>query len=257
MPALPFQCTRSLGRHCRAYSTRLESQRHKHIAFIGLGRMGFEMALNLFSKTLASTNDAGFVICDTVPASTQSFRDRFLAKFPGAHVRIVTTPEEYVGSDIYWIPLIISEPCPRAALASRIVITMLPSSPQVQAVYSETSGIISALKALPSTVAQNTLCIDSTTLDVDVARSVAREVNQTGAQMVDAPVSGGKFALISSGSKLMHTHRCHRCNGRHTFISRWGHQFGLSACEPYPFSHGKTDHSLRPIWCRSRSQDLQ
>jgi len=37
----------------------------------------------------------------------------------------------------------------------------------------------------------STLCIDSTTLDVEVARGVAQSVTQAGAQIVDAPVSGG------------------------------------------------------------------
>jgi 3-hydroxyisobutyrate dehydrogenase len=66
---------------------------------------------------------------------------------------------------------------------------MLPSSPQVRTVYSE--SIIPTLRQLPADVAHDTLCIDSTTLDVNVARDVARDVIQAGAQMVDAPVSGG------------------------------------------------------------------
>lgn len=36
-----------------------------------------------------------------------------------------------------------------------------------------------------------TLVIDSTTLDIDVARDVAKQVEQAGGMMVDAPVSGG------------------------------------------------------------------
>jgi len=87
-------------------------------------------------------------------------------------MRIVGTPEE-------------------AALASRTIVTMLPSSPQVRKVYSEAGGIISALKEMPETDAQSTLCIDSTTLDVEVARGVARYVTEVRAQIVDAPVSGG------------------------------------------------------------------
>jgi 3-hydroxyisobutyrate dehydrogenase len=68
---------------------------------------------------------------------------------------------------------------------------MLPSSPQVRTVYSEAAGIITTLEAMPRIDAQNTLCIDSTTLDVQVARDVAKEVVLKGAQIVDAPVSGG------------------------------------------------------------------
>jgi 3-hydroxyisobutyrate dehydrogenase len=67
---------------------------------------------------------------------------------------------------------------------------MLPSSPHVKHVYSE--SIIPSLKALPSVDIAQTLCIDSTTLDVDVARAVASEVSDIGARMVDAPVSGGE-----------------------------------------------------------------
>ena len=66
---------------------------------------------------------------------------------------------------------------------------MLPSSPQVLTVYN--NGIIPALKKLPADQAKNTLCIDSTTLDVDVARAVASDVAKLGSQIVDAPVSGG------------------------------------------------------------------
>ena len=69
---------------------------------------------------------------------------------------------------------------------------MLPSSPQVQTVYSQSTGIIPTLRTLPIAAARQTLCIDSTTLDVKVAREVASQIVQTGAQIVDAPVSGGK-----------------------------------------------------------------
>lgn len=69
---------------------------------------------------------------------------------------------------------------------------MLPSSPHVRQVYAtEAGGIISALRSLSQEDATSTLCIDSTTLDVEVARSVAREVSKIGSTMIDAPVSGG------------------------------------------------------------------
>ncbi|KAI0646903.1 6-phosphogluconate dehydrogenase [Trametes meyenii] len=68
---------------------------------------------------------------------------------------------------------------------------MLPSSPHVRNVYVEEDGIVSALRSLPPEAARSTLCIDSTTLDVEVARTVASEVERAGAAIVDAPVSGG------------------------------------------------------------------
>jgi 3-hydroxyisobutyrate dehydrogenase len=72
---------------------------------------------------------------------------------------------------------------------------MVPSSPHVREVYSGSSGIIQGLRSLHESAVRETLCIDSTTLDVDVARAVALEVNNTGAQMIDAPVSGGMSKL--------------------------------------------------------------
>ena len=52
-------------------------------------------------------------------------------------------------------------------------------------------GILSALRSLPQELIASTLCIDSTTLDVNVSRAVAGNVLAVGAKMVDAPVSGG------------------------------------------------------------------
>jgi 3-hydroxyisobutyrate dehydrogenase len=70
---------------------------------------------------------------------------------------------------------------------------MLPSSPQVKTVYSEANGVISALESLSVAELARSLFIDSTTLDVGIARNVAAEVISAGAQMVDAPVSGGTY----------------------------------------------------------------
>ena len=79
----------------------------------------------------------------------------------------------------------------RAARAAETVVTMLPSSPEVTTVYTELNGIMSALRSLTDGEREQTLVIDSTTLDVDVARRVASDVIHLGAQMIDAPVSGG------------------------------------------------------------------
>lgn len=134
--------------------------------------MGSEMAFNLFSKRYAEANGTHFVVCDAVPESASRFCDNFYGHFPGATVAIATTPEE-------------------AVLASSTIITMLPSSPHVRKVYSESSGIVSTLRLLDKEEARSTLCIDSTTLDVQVGRATAVETREAGAEMVDAPVSGG------------------------------------------------------------------
>lgn len=109
-------------------------------------------------------------MCDALPEAASSFSQSFSAAFPGSNIEIVATPEE-------------------ATLASEWIVTMLPSSAQVQTVYG--GGIIPILRTLPADLAQKTFCIDSTTLDVDVSRQVTKDVVATGACMVDAPVSGG------------------------------------------------------------------
>lgn len=90
---------------------------------------------------------------------------------------------------------------------------MLPSTPQVEAVYLDPAkGILAGLEGLPadtealsvpsnsssggSTAGIHTLLIDQTTLDPTVAMGVAKTVaerTQGKAVMVDAPVSGGGF----------------------------------------------------------------
>ena len=99
---------------------------------------------------------------------------------------------------------------------------MLPSSPQVKHVYSQ---IIPVLQKLDAGLTSKTLFIDSTTLDVNVAREIASSMVNTGAQMVDAPVSGGtQFVRMFLNTEHLQ-YRLFRCNwgqGRHFVISgRW------------------------------------
>ncbi|KZT74200.1 3-hydroxyisobutyrate dehydrogenase [Daedalea quercina L-15889] len=143
------------------------------VSFIGLGRMGSPMAYNLFSKAVAETKGGTrFVVCDARTAVSEAFASNFAKEFPGTQIDLVNSPEE-------------------ALFASQTVITMLPSTPHVRNVYAEAGGILPALLKIPREAAHATLCIDSTTLDVETARVVAASVGKLGARMVDAPVSGG------------------------------------------------------------------
>jgi len=72
------------------------SQRCKSTSFIGLGRMGREMAYNLFSKQYACETESRFVVCDAIHDSARAFCEHFRDQFPGAKISIATTPEEYV-----------------------------------------------------------------------------------------------------------------------------------------------------------------
>lgn len=57
--------------------------------------MGYEMAFNLFSRTLVeSGGSARLVVCDARPESATSFVTNFLHHFPGARIEVVASPAE-------------------------------------------------------------------------------------------------------------------------------------------------------------------
>jgi 3-hydroxyisobutyrate dehydrogenase len=65
-----------------------------------------------------------------------------------------------------------------------VVLTMLPSGTEVRQVYLGGGGVL-------DTASTDTLLIDCSTIDVDVARAVAAAAQAKGLAMLDAPVSGG------------------------------------------------------------------
>ena len=142
--------------------------------------MGREMASNLMSKTFQATKDpeTTFVVHDTFEQATTRFLTSSTSLFPGRQV------------------ITASSPAGVASLASTII-TMVPSSPQVQEVYLAERGIVEGLRSLgdPSDPSSSTLCIDCTTLDPLVAVQASDQVKRAGKEgtfdMIDAPVSGG------------------------------------------------------------------
>ncbi|KAF8906007.1 3-hydroxyisobutyrate dehydrogenase [Gymnopilus junonius] len=151
-------------------STINAASRPKTTGFIGLGRMGYQMAYNLFSKLHRQGDGSHFVVCDANPETAKLFCTNFMSAHPNAVIDFAENPEH-------------------ATMMSNRIVTMLPSSPEVKNVYSD--FVIPALRKLSVSASKETFFIDSTTLDVDIAREVASDVKQTGAQMIDAPVSGG------------------------------------------------------------------
>jgi 3-hydroxyisobutyrate dehydrogenase len=73
---------------------------------------------------------------------------------------------------------------PDAARGADVVVTMLPSSPHVRAVYMGENGLLAATKS-------GTPLIDCSTIDPLTAREVAMDARAKGCPMIDAPVSGG------------------------------------------------------------------
>jgi 3-hydroxyisobutyrate dehydrogenase len=127
----------------------------KTIGFIGLGQMGFPMAKNLVSKLKPSHCH----VYDTQSILAQQFQKE------ASNVIIAKSPAEVAGS-------------------SSLIVTMLPESHHVQAVYLGDKGILSNVKS-------GSLLIDSSTIDPTVSEQVYRACKAKQTWMVDAPVSGG------------------------------------------------------------------
>src|SRR5213595_932849 len=130
---------------------RAEGSLSMKIAFIGTGTMGQPMLSNLVKK------GHGVVAFDLVEAALE-----------GAVKRGATR----AGSAV------------EAAKAGELVITMLPSSPHVEAAYLGASGILEG-------IAKGRLCVDMSTIDPAASRRVADAAEKRGVRFIDAPVSGG------------------------------------------------------------------
>ena len=88
----------SLHQSLMKFTARLLSHaprsRANSISFVGLGRMGSEMAYNLFSKKVAEKSDSRFVVFDAVPEVAAQFTDSFRRQFNSANITIANNPEE-------------------------------------------------------------------------------------------------------------------------------------------------------------------
>ena len=76
------------------------------------------------------------------------------------------------------------------------LLSIVPDSPDVQAVYLGPGGVCEVLRP-------GTLCIDMSTIDPDVAKQVASCVRQRGGKFLDAPVSGGKTGAEAGTLTIM------------------------------------------------------
>lgn len=122
-----------------------------NIAFIGLGNMGGKMVQNLL-KTGATVY--GFDLSQTA-----------IAHFVEAGGIASDSPQN-------------------AAKNADIVITMLPAAKHVKEIYLAEDGVFTVLK-------QGSICIDSSTIDPQSIKDIAKIGAEKGIKVCDAPVSGG------------------------------------------------------------------
>ncbi len=133
------------------------------VGLIGLGIMGAPMARNLIQ--------AGFPL--TVWNRTRAKADAFAKD--GATV--AATPK---------------------ALAAEVdvVVTMVTSSPAVEAVLFGTDGVMAGARA-------GLLVVDMSTISPEVTRSIAERAAAKGVRTLDAPVSGGEVGAIEARLSIM------------------------------------------------------
>ncbi len=121
------------------------------IGFIGLGIMGQPMARNLLN--------AGY------PVRVYDIRSASVAALRKAGASEGSSPRD-------------------VASTADVVITMLPDSPDVEAVYLGPDGVFETLRP-------GMLVIDMSSIAPRVSRELAGRAEHAGADMLDAPVSGG------------------------------------------------------------------
>lgn len=133
------------------------------IGFIGLGIMGKPMSKNLLK--------AGYelVVCNRSQASVQEL------------AALGATPAKN--------PAEVAEQC-------KVIITMLPNSPQVREVCLGANGVI-------ETASEGTVVIDMSSIDPVESKAIGAELNKKGIELMDAPVSGGEPKAIDGTISVM------------------------------------------------------
>ena len=133
--------------------------------FIGIGVMGYGMAMNLRSK-IPSTSK--FVLCEI----NTTRRDQFVAEATskGQIIEIAESPRA-------------------VAEQADIVITMLPKAPHVEKVFKDPSiGLLSVAEK----PAKPKLFLECSSIDTAASVALAKDVEASAlGLMIDAPVSGG------------------------------------------------------------------
>ncbi|MHA7861173.1 2-hydroxy-3-oxopropionate reductase [Tessaracoccus sp. Y36] len=134
-----------------------------NIAFIGLGIMGLPMARNLVK--------AGHpvVAFNRSPGKVQQF-----AAEGGQGATSVA----------------------EAVKDADVIITMVPDSPDVEAVVTGDEGVFANAK-------RGAIWIDTSTIRPDVAQRLAQQATEAGIRAIDAPVSGGEAGAVEGSLSIM------------------------------------------------------
>lgn len=135
----------------------------QNVAFIGLGIMGLPMAKNLIT--------AGFHVTG-FNRSDKAIKELIAAGGHGA------------------------ESIAQAVTDADVIITMVPDSPDVEAVTTGEEGLFAHAKS-------GAIWVDNSSIRPDVAVSLAKQAREAGLRPLDAPVSGGEQGAIDGALSIM------------------------------------------------------
>ncbi|GAB1730509.1 hypothetical protein NU195Hw_g5993t1 [Hortaea werneckii] len=151
----------------------MTADRANTVGFIGLGAMGHHMLNNLITRT----KDAGkakfnFALFDVNSEAMDRIEKRHQSENPETKVIKCSSPAEI-------------------AQNASIIISMVPTGKHVREVYLGDNSVMTALNSLTQEERAATLCLDQSTIEQSVSKDVALAMRAIGADMLDAPVSGG------------------------------------------------------------------
>ncbi len=135
----------------------------ERIGFVGLGIMGGPMAKNLMEA------DYELVLYNRTKEKAE--------EIAGDGATVADSPRE-------------------VAENSDIIITMLPDSPQVEVILAGEGGVLEGL-------GEGSLVVDMSTISPVVTKVLAEKVEERGASMLDAPVSGGDVGAQQGELSIM------------------------------------------------------
>ena len=153
-----------------------------HVGFVGTGTMGLPMLTNLIKQ------GHRVVAYDVVPAALDAAAARGAARASSA-------------AD--------------AASRGEMLVTMLPSSSNVESAYLGPGGVLEGAK-------RDLLCVDMSTIDPNVSRRVAAALASKGVRFIDAPVSGGSVGAENATLAIMAGGAAEDVNAARPILSAMG-----------------------------------
>ncbi|KAK5390412.1 hypothetical protein LTS13_000493 [Exophiala xenobiotica] len=163
------------------------SSQENAVAFIGLGVMGYNMAVNLRTKM---PKEQTLVVCDVSEAAISRFREQM--KDSGPVVTAKTGSEAIQQACSYSYILVCQD----------TIITVLPNDAACDSVYLDPStGILAGVKQQRS--GSPKIAMECGTMSLEIINRIRDASSQCGLAFVDAPISGGPLGAKAGTLTIM------------------------------------------------------